>query len=318
MINDSAAKVFITSKYKADQAAEIVATTLPNVAVRLMLDGTIDGYESYERRRCLVAADAVGRGARRRHRHALLVGHHGPPEGRRPTSSRHRRWRPLRAPCRAVLQMLFGSDQRQRVPVAGALLPRRSAALFDGCAGAGRDGGCDGALRRRAIPGPDRPLSRDSHPGRADDVHPPAQARSRGTRQVRRVVAALRHPRRRAVPCAGEEADDRVVRADPPRVLRGHRGQRLRVLQQRDVAGPPGHRRHTDQLCSAHLRRRRRGTAPRHPRHRVLRGRRHVRVPQRRREDVVVAPPDGAGARSATSATSTTTTSCTSPIARRT
>jgi acyl-CoA synthetase (AMP-forming)/AMP-acid ligase II len=47
VVNDCAAKVFITSKYKADQAAEIIAET-PDVAVRLMLDGTIDGHESYE------------------------------------------------------------------------------------------------------------------------------------------------------------------------------------------------------------------------------------------------------------------------------
>ncbi len=47
VINDSAAKVFITSKYKAEQAAEIVSET-PEVVVRLMLDGTIEGYESYE------------------------------------------------------------------------------------------------------------------------------------------------------------------------------------------------------------------------------------------------------------------------------
>ena len=37
------------------------------------------------------------------------------------------------------------------------------------------------------------------------------------------------HPRRRAVPGAGEGADDRVVRADPARVLRGDRGQRVHV-----------------------------------------------------------------------------------------
>jgi long-chain acyl-CoA synthetase len=47
ILNDCEAKVFITSQYKADQAAEIVADT-PAVSVRLMLDGTIDGYESYE------------------------------------------------------------------------------------------------------------------------------------------------------------------------------------------------------------------------------------------------------------------------------
>ncbi|MCU1397874.1 MAG: AMP-dependent synthetase and ligase [Acidimicrobiales bacterium] len=47
ILNDCAARVFITSTYKADQAAEIIGTT-PNIELRLMLDGTIDGYESYE------------------------------------------------------------------------------------------------------------------------------------------------------------------------------------------------------------------------------------------------------------------------------
>jgi acyl-CoA synthetase (AMP-forming)/AMP-acid ligase II len=47
ILTDCEAKVFVTSKYKADQAAEIVAAT-PNVSLRLMLDGTIDGYESFE------------------------------------------------------------------------------------------------------------------------------------------------------------------------------------------------------------------------------------------------------------------------------
>jgi long-chain acyl-CoA synthetase len=47
IVNDCEAKVFITSKYKADQAQEIVVDT-PGLEVRLMLDGTIDGYDSYE------------------------------------------------------------------------------------------------------------------------------------------------------------------------------------------------------------------------------------------------------------------------------
>src|SRR5262245_2558471 len=47
ILNDCEAKVFITSKYKADQAAEVLPDT-PGVSLRLMLDGTIDGYESYE------------------------------------------------------------------------------------------------------------------------------------------------------------------------------------------------------------------------------------------------------------------------------
>ena len=47
ILNDCQAKAFITSKYKADQALEI-ANDIPNVHLRLMLDGTIDGYDSFE------------------------------------------------------------------------------------------------------------------------------------------------------------------------------------------------------------------------------------------------------------------------------
>lgn len=47
IINDCAAKGFITSKYKADQALD-VAGDIPNATLRLMLSGTVDGYDSYE------------------------------------------------------------------------------------------------------------------------------------------------------------------------------------------------------------------------------------------------------------------------------
>ncbi len=47
IIDDCGAKAFITSKYKADQAAEVLSGT-PDATLRLMLDGTIDGYDSYE------------------------------------------------------------------------------------------------------------------------------------------------------------------------------------------------------------------------------------------------------------------------------
>jgi len=47
IIEDCGAKAFIASSYKADQAAEIAPVT-PSVGVRLMLDGTIEGYASYE------------------------------------------------------------------------------------------------------------------------------------------------------------------------------------------------------------------------------------------------------------------------------
>ena len=47
IINDCGAKVFITSKHKADQAEAIVAST-PNLVSRYMLDGTTTHYDSYE------------------------------------------------------------------------------------------------------------------------------------------------------------------------------------------------------------------------------------------------------------------------------
>jgi acyl-CoA synthetase (AMP-forming)/AMP-acid ligase II len=47
IVNDCGAQVFITSRYKADVAAEIV-DRIPEVRSRLVLDGDLDGYERYE------------------------------------------------------------------------------------------------------------------------------------------------------------------------------------------------------------------------------------------------------------------------------
>jgi long-chain acyl-CoA synthetase len=47
IIDNCAARVFITSPYKSDQAAEL-RDQMPNVELRLMVDSTIDGYDSYE------------------------------------------------------------------------------------------------------------------------------------------------------------------------------------------------------------------------------------------------------------------------------
>ncbi|MAL78490.1 MAG: acyl-CoA synthetase [Sneathiella sp.] len=51
IINDCGARMFITSHYKGDLAAEILKL-IPNVEEALMIDGTIPGYASYE--------DAIG------------------------------------------------------------------------------------------------------------------------------------------------------------------------------------------------------------------------------------------------------------------
>ncbi len=47
ILNDCEAKAFITSRYKAEQAAEILPD-IQALPLRLMLDGVVEGYESYE------------------------------------------------------------------------------------------------------------------------------------------------------------------------------------------------------------------------------------------------------------------------------
>ena len=47
IVNDCNAKAFITTKYKSDQATEVLPS-IGNASLRLMLDGTVTGYEAYE------------------------------------------------------------------------------------------------------------------------------------------------------------------------------------------------------------------------------------------------------------------------------
>ncbi len=47
IIENCEARAFITSDYKREQAAEL-SDQMPNVELRLMMNGTIEGYESYE------------------------------------------------------------------------------------------------------------------------------------------------------------------------------------------------------------------------------------------------------------------------------
>jgi long-chain acyl-CoA synthetase len=47
IVNDCEAQVFVTSRAMGDVAAKLV-DQMPNVRLRLMIDGTIDGYEPYE------------------------------------------------------------------------------------------------------------------------------------------------------------------------------------------------------------------------------------------------------------------------------
>ena len=128
ILRDCEAKVFITSKYKADQATEIIDDT-PGVTLRLMLDGTVEGYESYE-----AAVEAPDRPSR------STTGSPAPTCSTR----RARPACPRASPSRSSPEPLeTAADRRRRraaaavrdddglrVPVAGAAVPRRPAALL--------------------------------------------------------------------------------------------------------------------------------------------------------------------------------------------
>ena len=150
ILNDCEAKVFITSKYKADQAAEIVADT-PGVTLRLMLDGTIDGYEAYEP---AVAAQSPEPMADLIAGTDMLYssGTTGMPKG----VAREFRPEPLETNPTGVvgvLQLLFARIGRLDLPLPRPAVPRRPAALLDEHHRPRRHGRRDGALRRRGVPG---------------------------------------------------------------------------------------------------------------------------------------------------------------------
>ena len=58
IVDNSGARVFITSQYKAAQAAEL-ADRMDGVQLRLMMDGVIDGYGSYEQARAAASPEPL-------------------------------------------------------------------------------------------------------------------------------------------------------------------------------------------------------------------------------------------------------------------
>ncbi len=126
------------------------------------------------RRRRAVARTAR-RDSNRRPGHAVLLGHHRHAEGdhpRVPEPAARRRTEPGAGSAAAAVR----DGRHEAVPVAGALLPRRSAALLSRRPRDRRHDRGHGALRRRGVPASRRRVRHHPQPGRADDVRSDAEA----------------------------------------------------------------------------------------------------------------------------------------------
>jgi hypothetical protein len=217
-----------------------------------MVDGTIDGWESYEDALAAYPPEPLDRGVDGR-LHALQLRHHRPAEGHPAPAAEVTVGRGLRpAPARstATASAPTRSISRRR----RSITPRRSA-MCDQRAVLGRHGGDDGAVRRRGRCA-DRALPRHPQPVGADHVRPYAEAAATEARaRLRPVEPPGRDPRRRALPGRGQAPDDRMVGADPLRILRRHRGHGLDLHRQRGLAGPSRLGRPRGAGRPAHLRR---------------------------------------------------------------
>ena len=124
-----------------------------------------------------------------------------------------------------------------------------------------RRAGDHAAIRAGGIPAPDRARADRHHLHGADHVHPPDEAAGRRPQEIRRVVAAPRHPRRGTLSARRQARHDRVVGTDHLRILRLDRVGRGDLRQFRGRAEEARHRRQDLARRGAAFRRRRRPRA---------------------------------------------------------
>ena len=256
ILNNSESKVLITSRAKREVALQALKAVpedqaVPGRSTAAIDDGAVRRFRDRGRR---LSRHADRRRSARARRCSTPP---APPAGPKgilrplPREPAVRAAAAVPLPAQAVA-LPRGHD----LPVAGAALPL-------GAAGRGRRSRSATAARRSSwsasIPSSTWRWSRSTRSRTASSCRPCSAACSscrRGARALRPVVAGDRRPRRRALPGAGEGADDRMVGPDHPRVLRRHRGPRLHRLRQRGMARAPGHRRQGAARRPAHPRRR--------------------------------------------------------------
>ena len=221
-------------------------------------------------------------------RHALLVGHDRPAEGREGAAARRAARRRDPASCCCSTRCCSASPATT-VYLSPAPLYHSAPLRFN--MSMQRIGGTSVIMEHFD---PEEFLALveryrvTAHAGRADDVHPHAEAARGGARPATtcRRCESVVHA---AAPCPvdGEAPDDRVVGPDHPRVLRRHRGQRLRATPAaEDWLAHPGTVGQADpRHASTSSTTTARSCRPGEPGTIYFEGGGRLRVPQRRRED---------------------------------
>ena len=281
IVKDCGAKVFITTPKCAEQVKGLVGQTGEPAVLH---GGRARARLPLLRQGSGRAADHADRGRGRRLRHALFVRHHRPAQGHQEGIRGQPDRRAQRVP-ESSLRRHVRHERRQHLSVAGAALSRRSAALQHDGDHARRHLHHHGAFRRRGISEAGREVQGHAVAAGADHVRAHAEAAGGGAHALRRLVAERRDPCRRALPGRREGKDDRVVGADPDRVLRRLRRQRRHGLDLAAMADPSRHRRPRRGRQGQDPRRERRGAADRRDRHGLFRRRAGFHLSQRSRED---------------------------------
>ena len=283
IIEDSGSKAFITSPYKAD-ALDGLAGVLDRLDVKLSVGGVLEGFEPFEEAIAKYPNETL---PNRTEASPMLYssGTTGRPKGVKPGA--------IDAPLGAadgitmLLKALFGADA-DSIYLSPAPLYHSAPLRF--CAGIQRLGGTvvvmEGFDAEGAIAAIEK--HRVTHSQWVPTMFVRMLKLDEAVRN-RYDTSSLRCAIHAAAPCpvgVKQQMFDWWGR-DHPRVLRGHRGKRLRVLRSRRLARPPRKRRQGAQLLDPHRWRRRAGGAGRRRRRGVLRRSfdTDVRVPQRPRED---------------------------------